>query len=167
VTPADRASCGFSAVAQQRSLACNRSSVLRPQTARLWPSGDRVRGLLRGQQHGLDHRIDSFSVSGGRRSKKSLAWHARERNADSIRPLGNVTMSDILTPLTIDFLAWLAAGPRDYVDVMDAWRTSCPRLTVWEDAIDADLVARVYTAGQATRIELTERGAAFLSAYPR
>jgi hypothetical protein len=76
-------------------------------------------------------------------------------------------MSDILTPLTIDFLAWLAAGPRDYVDVMDAWRTSCPRLTVWEDAIDADLVARVYTAGQATRIELTERGAAFLSAYPR
>ena len=76
-------------------------------------------------------------------------------------------MSDILTPLTIDFLAWLAAEPRDYVEVMDAWRTSCPRLTVWEDAIDAGLVARVYTSGQATRIELTERGAAFLSGYPR
>ncbi len=76
-------------------------------------------------------------------------------------------MVDILTPLTVDFLAWLAAEPRDYVDVMDAWRTSCPRLTVWEDAIDAGLVARVHTAGQATRIELTERGAAFLSAYRR
>jgi hypothetical protein len=74
-------------------------------------------------------------------------------------------MSDILTPLTIDFLAWLAAEPRDYVDVMDAWRTTCPRLTVWEDAIDAGLVARVPTAGRATRIELTERGAAFLSAF--
>ena len=51
-------------------------------------------------------------------------------------------MSDILAPLTIDFLAWLAAEPRDYVDVMDAWRTSFPRLTIWEDAIDAGLVTR-------------------------
>lgn len=76
-------------------------------------------------------------------------------------------MSDILAPLTIDFLAWLAAQPRDYIDVMDAWRTSCPRLTVWEDAIDADLVTRVHTAGQPIRIELTPRGQALLAAHPR
>jgi hypothetical protein len=56
--------------------------------------------------------------------------------------------SDILGSLTIDFLAWLAAKPRDYIDVMDAWRTSCPRLTVWEDAIDAGLVTRVHISGQ-------------------
>jgi hypothetical protein len=76
-------------------------------------------------------------------------------------------MSDVLAPLTIDFLAWLAAAPRDYFDVMDAWRTSCPRLTVWEDAIDAGLIARINTAGQPIRIELTQRGAALLAANPR
>jgi hypothetical protein len=76
-------------------------------------------------------------------------------------------MSDILAPLTIDFLAWLAAEPRDYFDVMDAWRTSCPRLTVWEDAIDSGLITRVHAAGQPIRIELTRRGEALLAAHPR
>jgi hypothetical protein len=49
-------------------------------------------------------------------------------------------MTDILQPLTLDFLGWLARGPRPYAEVMDAWRTSCPRLTVWEDAVEAGLV---------------------------
>jgi hypothetical protein len=75
-------------------------------------------------------------------------------------------LSDILAPLTLDFLAWLAAEPRDYSDVMDAWRTSCPRLTVWEDAIDAGLIARVH-AGQTLRIELTPQGQALLAANRR
>ena len=74
-------------------------------------------------------------------------------------------MSDILAPLTIDFLARLAAEPRDYMDVMDAWRTSCPRLIIWEDAIDAGLVTRVYISGQPIRIELTQRGEALLAAH--
>ena len=73
-------------------------------------------------------------------------------------------MSDMLAPLTLDFLAWLAAAPRDYFDVMDAWRTSCPRLTVWEDAIDAGLITRVHIAGRPIRIELTPRGEAMLAA---
>jgi hypothetical protein len=72
-------------------------------------------------------------------------------------------MSDVLGPLTIDFLAWLAVEPRDYTDVMDAWRTSCPRLTVWEDAIDAGLVSRVHVSGQPLRVALTERGEALLA----
>lgn len=76
-------------------------------------------------------------------------------------------MSDILAPLTTDFLAWLAAEPRDYVDVMDAWRTSCPRLTVWEDAIDAGLVTRIHTPGQPVRIELTQLGWALLAGHSR
>jgi len=76
-------------------------------------------------------------------------------------------MSDILAPLTIDFLAWLTAEPRDYYDVMDAWRTSCPRLTVWEDAIDAGLIARVHVPGQPVRIEATERGLALLATHRR
>jgi hypothetical protein len=73
-------------------------------------------------------------------------------------------MSDILAPLTRDFLAWLAEGPRDYAEVMEAWRTSCPRLTVWEDAIDAGLIVRMHRAGGPVRIALTPRGEAVLAA---
>lgn len=51
-------------------------------------------------------------------------------------------MSDpIIEPLILDLLQWLANGERTYDEVMEAWRTSCPRLTVWEDANDRALVA--------------------------
>jgi len=76
-------------------------------------------------------------------------------------------MSDIVASLTLDFLAWLAAGPRDYTEVMEAWRTSCPRLTVWEDAIDAGLVTRIHTTGQPIRIALTQVGKRVLTEHPR
>jgi hypothetical protein len=74
-------------------------------------------------------------------------------------------MSDTITPLTLDLLAWLSAGPQPYADVMDAWRTSCPRLTIWEDAIDAGLLAHRQTPGRQVLIELTPRGAAVLAAH--
>jgi hypothetical protein len=38
------------------------------------------------------------------------------------------------------FLAWLAERPRRYAETMEAWRSSCPRLSVWEDALEAGLV---------------------------
>ncbi len=43
--------------------------------------------------------------------------------------------------LTLDFLRWLAEQPRSYDETMDAWRTSCPRLSIWEDALADGLVA--------------------------
>jgi hypothetical protein len=76
-------------------------------------------------------------------------------------------MSDITTPLTLDFLAWLSAGPQPYAEVMDAWRTSCPRLTIWEDAIDAGLVAHKRMPGHPVLIELTPHGTALLAAHGR
>jgi len=49
-------------------------------------------------------------------------------------------MPEMIHPLTLDLLAWLAPRPRSYAEVMDAWRTSCPRLTIWEDALAAGFV---------------------------
>ena len=46
----------------------------------------------------------------------------------------------VIESLILDLLQWLANGERTYEDVMEAWRTSCPRLTVWEDANDRGLV---------------------------
>jgi hypothetical protein len=59
----------------------------------------------------------------------------------------------------IQFLSWVADRPRSYAQTMEAWRTSCPRLSVWEDAVIADLV-RLDEGGRA--VKLTERGAAVL-----
>ena len=66
--------------------------------------------------------------------------------------------------LILDFLEWIASGPRPYTDVMDAWRTSCPRLTIWEDAIDQGLVRRRNAQGEMPlSIELTEAGRRLLA----
>ena len=43
-------------------------------------------------------------------------------------------MSEAARLLTLQFLAWLAERPRGYAETMEAWRTSCPRLSIWEDA---------------------------------
>ncbi|MBR0650231.1 hypothetical protein GXW78_11205 [Roseomonas terrae] len=49
-------------------------------------------------------------------------------------------MSETLRPLILDLVAFVAERPRPYAEVLDAWRTNCPRLTVWEDAVEAGLV---------------------------
>ena len=45
-------------------------------------------------------------------------------------------------PLIADLLEWIGPGSRPYSEVIEAWRTSCPRLPVWEDANDMRLVSR-------------------------
>jgi len=49
---------------------------------------------------------------------------------------------ETIDPLIIDFLSWLEREPRAYAEVMEFWRTSCPKLPIWEDAVDRGLVAR-------------------------
>lgn len=65
-------------------------------------------------------------------------------------------------PLVLDLVEWVAARPRAYGDVMDAWRTSCPRLTIWEDAVDHGFVVRVYRDGVGAMVDVTPAGRAFL-----
>jgi len=43
-------------------------------------------------------------------------------------------MPDPVDALVLDLLEWIGPRTRPYREVIDAWRTSCPRLTVWEDA---------------------------------
>lgn len=61
-------------------------------------------------------------------------------------------------PLVLDLVEWIAERPRPYDEVMDAWRTSCPRLTIWEDTVDAGFV-RVLSRGKAGRlVTITSEG---------
>jgi hypothetical protein len=76
-------------------------------------------------------------------------------------------MSDPTQFLTRQFLEWVAARPRCYTDVMEAWRTSCPRLPVWEEAVGNDLVRIDHASGKAMGgcvVVLTARGRDALAA---
>eukprot|EP01037_Dinobryon_pediforme_P005501 gene5501-5556_t len=48
--------------------------------------------------------------------------------------------SQAVPGLVLQLLAWVARSERSYDETMEAWRTSCPRLSVWEDAVDGGLV---------------------------
>jgi hypothetical protein len=76
-------------------------------------------------------------------------------------------MTDTLAPLILDFLEWLAARPRPYSEVMEAWRTSCPRFTVWEDVVDNGFVIRRADASNELLVDLTPRGRTFLETSGR
>jgi hypothetical protein len=71
-------------------------------------------------------------------------------------------MSDSATEsLILDLLEWLATADRSYQEVMEAWRTSCPRLPVWEDANDRGLVAQEHVNGCCV-VKITSSGLALL-----
>ena len=68
----------------------------------------------------------------------------------------NRTMADfVVESLILDLLEWLAKQDRSYEETMDAWRTSCPKLPVWEDATERRLIeidtniVRITPAGRA------------------
>ncbi len=75
-------------------------------------------------------------------------------------------MSDA-DPLVLDFVEWIAREPRTYAEVVGAWKTSCPRLTIWEDAAESGYVARESVAGLGLVIKVTEDGRKVLRAHRR
>jgi hypothetical protein len=71
-----------------------------------------------------------------------------------------------VSPLTRDFLAWIAGGPRSYAEAMEGWRTSCPRFPIWEDAVSDGLIHLESAPGDTLRgvtVVLTDRGRAILN----
>jgi hypothetical protein len=76
-------------------------------------------------------------------------------------------MSDTLDPLVLDLVEWVAKEPRPYAEVLEAWRTSCPRLTVWEEATDRGYVERKRIEGQGVVVLVTDAGRDFLRAARR
>ena len=63
--------------------------------------------------------------------------------------------------LILDLLEWLAERDRSYEEVMDAWRTSCPRLPIWEDATDRGLVRKEQVNGRCV-VRMSSLGRALL-----
>jgi hypothetical protein len=63
----------------------------------------------------------------------------------------------------LEFLEWIVLRPRTYGDVMEAWRSTCPRLSIWEDAIEAGLI-EIERGPLASKcaVSITARGRALL-----
>ena len=67
-------------------------------------------------------------------------------------------MPEPTSALTLQLLEWISDRPRTYAEVLEAWRTTCPRLSIWEDACidglihydpDGDRIVCVSPKGQA------------------
>jgi hypothetical protein len=71
-------------------------------------------------------------------------------------------MSDPVDALIIDLLEWIGPRGRPYAEVIDAWRTSCPRLPVWEEANARGYIVREHTAGSSPLISVSPNGLALL-----
>jgi len=67
-------------------------------------------------------------------------------------------LSETITPLVCDLLEWLHRRPRTHDEVIEGWRTSCPRLAVWEEATERGFVTRKHTI-----VEVTPLGLSFLA----
>jgi hypothetical protein len=67
-------------------------------------------------------------------------------------------VTDTVEALILDLLEWLRSSPRPYVEVLEVWRTSCPRLPVWEDANDRGFIERCVEPGRGEMVSVSPAG---------
>jgi D-3-phosphoglycerate dehydrogenase len=74
-------------------------------------------------------------------------------------------MADPVEALILDLLEWVGPLSRPHAEVIDAWRTSCPRLPVWEEANDRGLVECRRPESGGVVVSVTASGRAFLAKH--
>jgi hypothetical protein len=76
-------------------------------------------------------------------------------------------LTETVDILILDLLAWIGPEPRPYAEVLEAWRTSCPRLPVWEEANQRGYISRHRAPGRPALISVSAAGAEYLSSRRR
>ena len=74
-------------------------------------------------------------------------------------------MSDPVDALILDLLEWIGSKPRPYREVIEAWRTSCPRLPVWEEANARGFIEQQYHEGVGAVVSVSPSGHAGLAQH--
>jgi hypothetical protein len=72
-------------------------------------------------------------------------------------------MSDPTNALTVQLLEWISSQPRTYGEVLETWRTTCPRLSIWEDACIDGLID--YDPNGLRIVFVSAKGQAFLKSH--
>jgi len=72
-------------------------------------------------------------------------------------------MPDPVDALILDLLEWIGPRSRPYREVIEAWRTSCPRLPVWEEAIERGFIEYHHSQGSEAVVSESAMGAKFLA----
>jgi hypothetical protein len=72
-------------------------------------------------------------------------------------------MPDPVEALILDLLEWIGPEGRPYREVIEAWRTSCPRLPVWEEANERGLIERHHVPDAEAVVSVSAQGAKFLA----
>jgi hypothetical protein len=73
-------------------------------------------------------------------------------------------MSESANHLMLEFLSWISSRRRTYAEAMNAWQSTCPRHTIWEDAIIDGLIQLNGTGTcHDPEVTLTPRGKAYLN----
>jgi D-3-phosphoglycerate dehydrogenase len=73
-------------------------------------------------------------------------------------------MSTSVDSLILDLLEWIGPTARPYAEVIEAWRTSCPRMPVWEEATERGFIESHYQPGRET-VSVTALGAEHLRTH--
>lgn len=84
-----------------------------------------------------------------------------------LRSEGGATLPDVVESLILDFLEWVGPCGRPYGEVLEAWRTSCPRLPVWEEAFERRLVERSVGLATGRAVTVTDAGREHLERHRR
>jgi len=69
--------------------------------------------------------------------------------------------------LILDLLEWIGPDARPYAETLDAWRTSCPALPVWEEANDRGFVSRRHASGRQGLVSVSAAGSEYLREHGR
>jgi hypothetical protein len=78
---------------------------------------------------------------------------------------GQAASPGTVESLVLDLLEWIGPGARPYDEVLEAWRTSCPRLPVWEEAKARGYVTEGTASGRGRMVSVSDAGAAYLSRH--
>lgn len=73
-------------------------------------------------------------------------------------------MVNTVDALVVDLLEWIGPHPRPYSEVIEVWRTSCPRLPVWEEANERGFLDHRHEPGREAQVSVSAPGKEFLEA---
>jgi len=71
-------------------------------------------------------------------------------------------MSDPVEALVLNLLEWIGKDARPYAEVIEAWRTSCPRLPVWEEANERGFIEHHYDSVNGKTVSVSALGLSHL-----